>query len=211
MFEQRQRGGPHHRRRFGIDHHGGHGHRAEERLPDLNLLGTVAMAPGAELGEDFGDQIQIKVITSMVLIGLAAEDESVDPADFLSPEALAASPVITQGCVQDIITTMAGPAGADDYFTQDPRDTPTGTTWVEENDPGQVAGSPLLLVQGGADTLVVPARTDALFDRLCGIGQVTERLDIPTANHDTVVDESMDQVAEWIHARFAADQPTDDC
>lgn len=185
--------------------------QAAERLPDATLLGTVAMAPGAELGEDFGDQIQIKVITTMVLVGLAAEDDSVDPADYLSADALAASPVITEGCVQEIITAMAGPAGADDYFTEDPRDTPTGEAWVEENDPGQVAGSPLLLVQGGADTLVVPARTDALFDRLCGIGQVTERLDIPTANHDTVVDESQDQVTAWIQARFAGEDPTDDC
>ena len=185
--------------------------QAAERLPEAKLLGTVAMAPGAELGQDFGDQIQIKVITTMVLMGLAEEDDSVDPADYLGPDGLAASPVITEGCVQDIIGTMAGPAGADDYFIQDPRDSATGKAWVEQNDPGQVAGSPLLLVQGGADTLVVPARTDALFDRLCGIGQVTERLDVPTADHDTVVDESMDQVTAWVQARFAGGDPTDDC
>lgn len=185
--------------------------QAAERLPEADLLGTVAMAPGSELGEDFGDQIQIKVITTMVLMGLAAEDDSVDAADYLSPEALAASPVITEGCVQDIINTMAGPASAEDYFTQDPRDAPTGQAWVEENDPGQVAGSPVLLVQGDADTLVVPARTDALFERLCGIDQVTERLDVPGATHDTVVDESMDQVTAWVQARFAGEDPADDC
>jgi pimeloyl-ACP methyl ester carboxylesterase len=185
--------------------------RAADRFPEANLLGAVAMAPGAELGSDFGDDIQIKVITTMVLVGVAAEDPDVDLADYLGPDALAASPAIAEGCVRDIAETMAGPAADPAYFSQDPRTSPVGRAWLEQNDPGQVAGAPLLLVQGEQDTLVVPARTDALFDRLCRIGQVTERLDVPAADHDTVVDRSMEQVTDWVQARFAGERPADDC
>ena len=71
--------------------------------------------------------------------------------------------------------------------------------------------SPLLLVQGGQDPLVVPARTAALFDRLCGLGQVVDRLDVPTANHDTVTRESQSEVSAWLAARFDGAPAQDDC
>ncbi|MBX3313233.1 MAG: hypothetical protein KF906_02845 [Actinobacteria bacterium] len=196
---------------------GGHaalvtGELAAERLPDAELLGTVALAPGAELGRDYGDDIQIRVITTLVLYGHAAEDPSVDPADYLSPDALEASSVIETGCIGDVIATMPSVAASPDYFTVDPRTSPMGEAWVAENDPGQVVSdSPILLVQGDKDILVVPARTDALFARLCGLGQVTERLDIADADHDTVVDQASDAVSAWVADRFADAPAVDDC
>ena len=76
----------------------------------------------------------------------------------------------------------------------------------------QVASeSPLLLVQGGQDPIVVPARTAALFDRLCGLGQVVDQIDLPTANHDTEPTEAQDEIAAWIAARFAGEPALDDC
>jgi alpha-beta hydrolase superfamily lysophospholipase len=103
-------------------------------------------------------------------------------------------------------------AAAPDYFVTDPRTSPVGQAWLEENDPGKVASeSPLLLVQGGQDILVLSARTSALFDRLCGLGQVVDLLEVPTADHDTVTDQASDQVAAWIAARFAGEPAPDDC
>ena len=120
--------------------------------------------------------------------------------------------MIEEGCVGDIITTMAPVAASPDYFVTDPRTAPVGTAWLDENDPGQVASeSPLLLVQGGQDVLVLPARTAALLDRLCGLGQVVDMLDVPTADHDTVTDMASDDAAAWIAARFAGEPAPDDC
>lgn len=185
---------------------------AADRLPDAELLGAVALAPGAQLGETYGDELQARIITTMVLVGVAAEDPTVDLADYLSPDALAASSVIEEGCMGDIIGEMPAAAAAPDYWVTDPRTAPVGEVWLEENDPGQVAAeSPLLLVQGGKDILVLPARTDSLFARLCDLGQVVERLDVAEADHDTVVDLSEDDVSAWVAARFAGEPPTDDC
>ena len=185
---------------------------AADRLPEAELLGSVAIAPGSQLGEIYGDDLQARVITTMVLVGVAAEDPDVDLGDYLGPEALSASAVIEAGCVGDIIGTMAGIAASPDYFVTDPRTTPLGTAWLEQNDPGHVASeSPLLLVQGGQDTLVLPARTAALLERLCGLGQVVDTLDVPSANHDTVTDQAGADIAPWIAARFAGDPATDDC
>ena len=126
--------------------------------------------------------------------------------------ALAGAAAIQEGCVADIISTMAPVAAAADYFVTDPRTSPVGRAWLEENDPGSVASaSPLLLVQGGQDILVLPARTAALFDRLCGLGQVVESVEVPTADHDTVTAQSADQVASWVTARFAGEPAADDC
>lgn len=196
---------------------GGHaalvtGEQAAERLPDAELLGTVAIAPGAELGTDFGDALQIRIITTMVLVGVAAEDPSVDLADYLSPPAVEAAASIEEGCVGDILNTMPAVAGAPDYWVTDPRTSPVGEAWLEANDPGQVvADAPLLVVQGGQDILVVPARTDALIERLCGIGQVVELLEVPEGDHDTVTGLAEDDITAWVAARFAGEDPTTTC
>lgn len=196
---------------------GGHaalvtGERAAERLPDAELLGTVAIAPGAELGSTYGDDVQIKIITTMVLVGVAAEDPSVRLEDYLSPEAVEAATVIEEGCVGDVIGALPAVAASPDYWVTDPRTSPVGERWLEENDPGKVASdAPLLVVQGGRDILVVPARTDALIERLCGIDQVVDLLEVPEGDHDTVTGLAEDDIATWVAARFAGEEPTTTC
>jgi pimeloyl-ACP methyl ester carboxylesterase len=185
---------------------------AAGRLPDAELLGTVAVAPGAELGSTFGDDLQARVITTMVLVGMAAEDPTVDLADYLSAPVQEASAVIRDGCVADIVATMGSLAAVPGYFTTDPRTSPLGQAWVAENDPGQVVSdAPVLLVQGGRDALVLPARTAALLARMCGNGQVVEMIDVPEGDHDTVTGLAADDIAAWVADRFAGEPPVDDC
>ena len=88
----------------------------------------------------------------------------------------------------------------------------SGEAWVEENDPGQVASdTPLLLVQGGQDPVVVPARTAALYDRLCEVGQVGDRVVAGGRDVDLVDDLAGDDITAWLAARFAGDPAPDDC
>ena len=185
---------------------------AAERLPDMRLVGAAALAPGAELATNYGDELQIRVITTMALVGAAAEDDAIVLEEFLGPEALAASAAIETGCVDDIIDAMLPVAGLDDFFVKEPRTDEVGRAWLERNDPGKVVGAaPLLLVQGGADILVLPARTAALFERLCGIGQSVDMLEVPTADHETVVTQSLSDVGAWLRARLDGEPATDDC
>jgi hypothetical protein len=186
---------------------------AADRLPDAELVGTVALAPGAELGETFGDDVQTRVITTMVLFGAASEDPDIDPRDYLAPDVYtAAEGAIVDGCVGDVVNAMLPLAGTPDYFTTDPRTEQLGAEWLEDNDPGRVASeSPLLLAQGGQDVVVVPARTDALFARLCDVGQVVHRVDVPDADHDTITTEAGADAAVWLADRFAGETAPDDC
>lgn len=186
---------------------------AAERLPDAELLGTVAIAPGSQLAESYGDEVQVRIITTMVLFGGAPDEPDVDPRDYLSPAAYAAAAgVVEDGCVDQIIDAMLPLATSPDFFTTDPKDDPEGSAWLEENDPGQSASdSPLLIVQGGRDVIVVPARTADLIERLCGLGQVVDELQLPNADHATEPTEAADEIATWIADRFAGEPATDDC
>lgn len=196
---------------------GGHaalvtGEQAARRLPDAPLLGTVSIAPGSQLGETYGDELQARIITTMVLVGLAAEDPTVVTSDYLNPSALGMADAIRTKCVQDIIGSALPLATAADFFKVDPRTTPTGKAWLEQNDPGQVrSAAPLLLVQGGKDILVLPPRTAALFKRLCALGQVVEQIDVPEGTHDSVTNLAKDQITTWVAERFAGEPATNDC
>lgn len=187
--------------------------RAAERLPDAELLGAVAVAPGSQLGETYGDDVQVDIITTMVLFGEAFEDPTIDPADYLTPEAFdAAEPAITGACLGEVINALLPFAAAGELWETEPSTGALGEAWVAENDPGSVAvDSPLLVVQGGRDAIVLPARTDALFERLCEVGQVVEQLDYPDADHDTVIPAARAAIEAWVAARFAGEPATDEC
>lgn len=186
---------------------------AADRLPEVELVGTVAVAPGAQLAETYGDEIQVGIIEAMVLFGAAYEDPSIELDDYLTPEAQAAlGGVAEEGCLDDIIGSLLPIVGGEDFWVSDPRTGPLGDAWIEANDPGQVAGeAPLLLVQGGRDIIVLPARTDALFGRLCALGQSVEMIDLPEADHGTEVGGAMEEMSAWVAARFADEPATDDC
>jgi hypothetical protein len=94
----------------------------------------------------------------------------------------------------------------------DPRDDPETAAWLDDNDPGNVrSDSPLLIVQGGRDAIVVPARTAALVDRVCALDQVVGKVDLPNADHGSVVPEGADRISAWVAARLADEPPPDDC
>ncbi|MEO6987769.1 MAG: lipase family protein, partial [Aquihabitans sp.] len=90
---------------------------AAERAPQFDLLGTVAASPGAQLTETYGDTIQTRIITTMVLLGSVDEYPDLDPTDYLGPEAYAAGKrVVNDECLAAIIATMLPLAARDDFY-----------------------------------------------------------------------------------------------
>ena len=66
-------------------------------------------------------------------------------------------------------------------------------------------------MQGDADPVVVPARTEALLARLCGLGAEVERVTIPGGRHDVLREVRSTVVADWLDARFAGEPPGSSC
>jgi dienelactone hydrolase len=187
---------------------------ASSYAPDLELLGTVAVAPGSSLDQVFPDDAPslIATVTTMALFGIAEEFEQIDPADYATPALLAASSVLDTGCITEIGLALAV-LPFDQFFVADPRLTEPARSVMFENDPGRRATSgPLLLVQGTADVVVVPARTDALLDKLCALGAVVDLELLPGAGHDNAaVRASEGVILPWIAARFAGEAAPSVC
>ncbi len=196
---------------------GGHGALATNELaasyaPELDVRGTVSLAPAAVFDRTYGplDEVVTTVITAMGLVALASEHPEIVLSDYAGPAGLAALDQIRTQCRNDIIGTVLGVPGG--IFTNDPRDTEPAKSIMMANDVGHVAApSPVLLIQGTADDLVSPLRTDDLFARMCDAGQVTEYVIVPGATHDDVTQLSMDQIQPWLADRLAGLAPTDDC
>jgi len=198
---------------------GGHGamsahELAAERAPELDLVATVALAPGSMLDRVYGgiDPIVTTILTMMTLYGGASEHPDLTLSDYLTPDALTASKVFETACLDEITNALI-PVAIAGPFLKDPRTTEPARTELLANDVGHVAvdGVPLLLLAGTKDDRVVIERARDLFDRLCGAGQVTEFHVIADADHNGVVTATAPLVTKWIQDRLAGGTPTNTC
>jgi fermentation-respiration switch protein FrsA (DUF1100 family) len=198
---------------------GGHASIATNELaasyaPELELLGAVALAPGAVFERSYGgiDEIVGRVVGVMMLYGAATEHPEIVPTDYMGPQtAAAAATVFPTQCLGAIIATFA-PIPADTYWSNDPRTTEPARSVLATNDVGFVAApTPLLVVSGTADTTVVIERARDLFARLCETGQTTEYTEYEGATHDDIGAHAATQVLGWIADRFAGVPAANSC
>ena len=185
---------------------------AQTYAPELELLGTAVLAPASVLDKTFGpdDQVIPKVVGLMGLFG-AEEDPDIDVDDYLGDKPEENRHLIDDACLDDISIGFAGYSD-DVLYDHDPRTTEPAKSYLEAQDPGHVAvEAPMLLIEGGADTWVVPDRVQYLYEQLCDLGMTTELAVYPTGTHGTVVDQSWDDITTWFEARFAGEDPKDTC
>jgi hypothetical protein len=205
---------------FSIGHsQGGHGalfagERAESYAPELDLLGTVSLAPATELTKTYGplDEVVARVVGVMSLYGASSEHPDVRFEDYAGPELLAKAKVFETGCLDEIISTIAG-LPAETFYAHDPLTTePAKSLLTKYNQPGLVASdAPLFLAQGTMDERVHVDRTRDFFARVCKLHQVTELLIVEGANHGAIVGAAAQPAAEWMADRLAGKDAPDSC
>lgn len=187
---------------------------AADHAPELDLVGTLALAPAAMLDRVYGgiDPVVTAILTTMTLYGGAHEHPEIDVEDYVTPELAAAADVLETGCLAEITDALVPLALGGGLFTADPRETEPARSLLLANDVGLVsADAPLFLVSGTTDDRVVIDRVRDLFARLCDTGQVTELLVVDGAGHDDIVDETADRTAAWLQARLDGEEPVDTC
>lgn len=197
---------------------GGHGALATNELaagyaPELDLLGTVAMAPAAVFDKTYGplDELVTRVVGAMGVVALATEHPEIDLADILGPAAMAALPTIRGGCTNEITTAVLG-IPFDEFYVHDPATTEPAHSIRTANDVGFVAApSPVLLMQGTADNTVNPLRTDDLFTRMCEAGQVVQYRKIDGADHGNVYAIDHAFIDGWLADRVAGREASSNC
>lgn len=181
--------------------------------PDVPLVGVVGVAPASSLHllplalKGSPEQGYL----AFAAAGIVATDPSVEFADLMGPDALAATEVLERGCWYEVMdafrdvdpgqmsaVTEAGQAAVDAY--------------LERNEPGAAPiTSPVLLVQGGADDTVPQVITELLRDRLCGHGTATDLAVYDGLGHDEVLGPSLADTVTWMKARFAGAAADDGC
>lgn len=199
---------------------GGHGAQsghelADEYAPELELLGTVSGAPAAVFDRTFGgiDDIVARIVSTMGLYGAATDHPEVDPGDYLRPEVVeVVEDVVDDTCLDGIISALAPHAASPDYWRADPMSTEPAERILRANDVGfEAADAPLLLISGTEDDRVVHERVLALYERLCGSGQVTELIVLEGAHHGNEIELARDRIEQWFADRLAGEPPTDTC
>jgi pimeloyl-ACP methyl ester carboxylesterase len=187
---------------------------APEHAPELDLVGVVAGAPPAELrtllrGAAAAPGGLGYLVSSAV--GFAAAYDDLDLAEVLTPAALDRAAVVEEACMGEVAAAFVG-SSVDDVLATDPLQVPAWARRIAGNEPGeQPVAAPVLVVQGGADSLVPAATNEAAAARLCAGGATLALRPYPGAGHTDVLGAAADEILDWIDDRVAGRSAPSTC
>ncbi|MBL1074897.1 alpha/beta hydrolase [Nocardia sp. 2] len=192
--------------------------QAQRWAPELQLIGSVALAPASHQG--IGLQAT-RVATSVgaatavgsftggatsflpLIIRGAQTVAAVDPAHFLTARADSMMALADTGCIGQLRRPDEwGGVPAGEVFS------PTGDAAalirvLNENDPSALTfAQPVLVLQGRADTTVPAFATDAMVARQRVSGQPVQYRGYPGADHRGILEASYSDALAWVNARF---------
>jgi len=140
----------------------------------------------------------------MALYGLNAVEPTFNPNTVLAPAAITHTSVLQTGCLYEILDAYSS-LTASQLLVSGALPGSWVTKLASYDNPAQSAPSaPVLVVQGTADEAVpYDITAGPLLDELGAYSQPVDFLPVEGANHDGAVFATVNQVADWIAARFA--------
>jgi acetyl esterase/lipase len=164
---------------------------ADSYAPDLHVIGTVAEAPALPTLDS------PSVFNTLFILTILASWHEVYGAsytDILRPRGVAAVHALLMWCWGSL-NIDASPRSLSAIPGQ--RDPWTALSLL--NTPGGGRSSvPIMIVQGGGDPLIPASQTLALAQHLRQVGDTVEYLELPDANHVSVLPEAQKDVLAWI-------------
>jgi uncharacterized membrane protein HdeD (DUF308 family)/acetyl esterase/lipase len=203
---------------------GGHaalwtGMLAPTYAPELDIAGVAALAPASNLPgliDNLGNVTGGELFASYVIDSYAKVYDDVRFEEYVRP---GAQPIVREmagRCLAEPSTLLSiGTIMAMDktMWNGDPnRD--AFAARLRHNIPTGPIPAPLLLGQGAADQLVVPAAQDAYVAERCAAGQQVDYRTYPGRDHVPLVEPdspAITDLIEWTTQRLAGDPPTDTC
>ena len=198
---------------------GGHGalwagQLAPEWAPEYELVGTVAGAPATELPLIFGAAGRLRIAGFLYMIIAGFNDAYPDAplSDVLTPAGEAELAAVDQGCTGDVLGHFAS-LDATQLLVPDGAATGPWARLAEDNNPGNVkTDDPILVLHSAADETVPAALSAALFERMCGLGQVAERRVYDDGHgHVQAAPGAVVDGLAWIQQRFAGEEAVSTC
>jgi alpha-beta hydrolase superfamily lysophospholipase len=182
---------------------GGHavlfaGSLAGDLAPELDLVGVVAVAPVLEVPDFVLRESELgRTPLALALAGWLAVDADAD--EVLTDAGRDAVDAVEASC--DFV------GGGQRSFVQPEAEAGFEAFLAAQSPPA--AATPVLVVQGGRDTITPPS--SARIDDLCAGGGPTEVRTVARADHVGVLDRAWVDVPAWLAARVAGEPPADMC
>ncbi|MEV6260171.1 lipase family protein [Streptomyces sp. NPDC051784] len=180
---------------------------AHRWTPELRLLGVAALAPGSQLSK------AVPTLRAAPLAGVsgffplivrgAQTAARIPDAGLFTPEALRLTDDVDTLCGAQLSAADSwGGLRSDEIFREDADFAALDRT-LAANEPGTLSPRvPVLLAQGGRDTVIQPAWTAALREQLAANGVDVTSLTYPDADHRGVLAASQSDVTRWIDGLF---------
>ncbi len=192
---------------------------APRYAPELDIRGVAAVAPASDLGaliKDIQHTVIGRVMTSYVLQAYSAHYSDVRFDDYAAgirgtlARAMASRCLAGRGALAAVGVAVVA---SGTVFTTPPTSGPPGRR-LEENAPRQPLAMPVLLGQGLADDLVLPAVQQQFVRGLCERGATLRFVAYAGRDHLSVVAPDspfIDDLVTWTAERFAGKPVASGC
>ncbi len=175
---------------------------------DLDVVGTVAIAPPSHLSAQVGlldtqTSSSATATVASILRGAEIIDPTIDGQGLLTAKGAALYPDLDTTCLRDL-------AGPDSFgglplnkLTKKKADLTALTAILDANDPGTTVNKgSILLAQGTADTTVISLFTDLLADELKVNGADVDYETYRNATHGSVLKKAKKDVSAYLAKAF---------
>ena len=194
---------------------------ADDYAPDLPLSGVVALAPASDplaLIDALTEVPGGSIFASFAVAAYTSIYDDVTFREYVRPGVEPIVRTLSRRCLSEpgvvvSILTSLGLSTDPEIFASDPTSGPLGTR-LEQNAAPATVSAPLLIGQGGDDTLVRPGAQRAFVEGLCASGQRLEYAVYEGRGHIPLVERGSPAIADvfaWTAARFAGEPVDDGC
>ena len=189
--------------------------------PDVPLAGVAAMAPASDpvgLTGSLSDVRGGSVFGSFVVAAYTETYPDVRQRDYVIPAAQQLVREMSTRCLSEpgvFVSILSALSIEDDrpLFSRDPTTGAFGAR-LDENTPRGAIDAPVLVAQGGADSLITPSLQDGYVEARCAAGYEVDYRTYAGLDHlGVVAPESplIGELLEWTTARLAGDEPESTC
>ncbi|HEX9505729.1 MAG TPA: lipase family protein [Acidimicrobiia bacterium] len=189
------------------------GEIADSYAPDLHVLGVVAGAPVAEIGEMLPAGATIPDTLGFVVMGLIgahAAYPDTNLTDVLTAHGLAQSAIVNTKCFDAVLTAFRQPVA--NVVAHNPADVPAFSQILAHDTAGNTqTAAPILVFQGLADNVVYKAFTDTYVKQACAIGDRVLYKTYSAIDHYHEVTASKTDALTWITNRIAGQPAPTTC
>lgn len=188
--------------------------RATSWTPDLELVGTAALAPIADLEQVIPELFDSTIGLALgiyVAAGWPAAHPELSPSDLLTSEGVDLLDRATGTCIGSMGDVVGG-EDVEDLRVRRPTEVRRWAERIRENTIHAAAvHGPVLVAQGGRDGIVPPRLVDRLVRQLCAAGTPLRFFSHGTADHNTIVGASLASVHRWFALLLEGGPPPDSC